>query len=194
MFGLPGQEAPLHKVPVLGDAAVGKTCIVDWIHNKQFNPATMSNVGVSTTQVTIKLDDKEVPLSLWDTAGQETYRSLVPLYTRNAAVILLVFDISERKSFRNLVGWMNYIRNDLAATCPVMLVCNKIDRDGGVPRPEIREFAESNSLTVNYTSAVTGQGIEELFNEVATLVITKAKPKIESGPNLANAQKKKGCC
>lgn len=194
MYSLPGQDIPLHKVPVLGDVSVGKTCIVDWIEKKAFNPQTRSNVGVSTVEVNIDIGTKVIPLSLWDTAGQETYRSLVPLYTRNAEALILVFDIAEKTSFENLPSWLEYIKNKLNCHCPIFLVANKIDCDFVVTRAAMKDFADTNGIPLHYTSAKTGQGIEDLFRDIATLISSTAPKTMSSGPNLQKAQQSSGCC
>ena len=196
MYNLPGQENPCHKVPLLGDASVGKTCLVDYITKKQFNPHTRPNVGVSTASIDINVKGVDTQLSIWDTAGQETFRSLVPLYTRNAEVILLVFDVSEQTSYMNLPKWMEYIRKDLAIACPVFLVANKIDCPFVIDRSDISKIASENNCTLLYTSAKTGQGVVELFQEVANVVAANSKPStLPMGPQLERAQKtKKGCC
>ena len=196
MYNLPGQENPCHKVPLLGDASVGKTCLVDYITKKRFNPNTRPNVGVSTASIDMKVKDVDTQLSIWDTAGQETFRSLVPLYTRNAEVILLVFDVTEQTTYASLPKWIEYIRKDLAIACPVFLVANKIDCPFVIDRSDISKMASENNCTLLYTSAKTGQGVVELFQEVANVVAANAKPTatLEAGPQLKSVQTKKGCC
>ena len=194
MYTLPGQENPCHKVSLLGDASVGKTCLVDSMTKHQFNPNTIPNVGVSTASVNVSVNGRDVQLSIWDTAGQETFRSLVPLYTRNAEVILLVFDVSERTSYTNIKNWIAYIRKELVMNCPVFLVANKIDCQFIVDRADILKMATETGCTLAYTSAKTGQGVVELFQEVANIIASSNKTEISPTPQLEKIQNKKGCC
>ena len=194
MIGLPGQENPVHKVPLLGDASVGKTSIVDVMTNKTFNENTKPNVGVATANITLNVEGKEVQLSIWDTAGQETFRSLVPLYTRNAELIILVFDVSEKSSFDNIQGWISSIRKDLALTCPIFLLANKIDIPFAVEKADISKIAEENDLTVFYTSAKTQQGVEEAFNEIGKTILGNLKSSFQPSAPMLEASKKSGCC
>ena len=196
MYALPGQETPCHKVSLLGDASVGKTCILDYMTKKQFNPKTKPSVGVSTSTIDIYISDKKFPLSIWDTAGQETYRSLVPLYTRNSEVLILVFDITNVSTYESLPQWIAYIRDEMSLSCPVFLVANKIDCNFVVPKTDIDKFASENNLIPTFTSAKTGQGIQELFQDIAVLISNSIHEKthFSDTPQLEKARSKKGCC
>lgn len=194
MLGLPGQENPVHKVPLLGDASVGKTSIVDVMTKKIFNENTKPNVGVATANLTLNVDGKEVQLSIWDTAGQETFRSLVPLYTRNAELIILVMDVSEKSSFDSIPGWITSIRKDLALTCPIFLIANKIDIPFALEKSTISRMAEENDLTVFYTSAKTQQGVEEAFTEMGRVILGNTKSQFQPTAPKLEASKKSGCC
>ena len=190
---LPGQEIPLFKIPLLGDPSVGKTCIVEQMLNGKFLNNSKPNVGVLTTQIQVQLLNRIIPLSIWDTAGQETYRSLVPLYTRNSSAILLVFDLSNKLTFLNIPKWLKYIRGELNLNCPIFLCANKIDTDFTISIEEIKSFGSEFQCEVFFTSALTGEGIKDLLQAIACSVIDNSpNSKFGNSPNLN--QNNKSCC
>jgi len=193
-MSLPGQEAPQYKIPMLGDAAVGKTCLVEQMLNGRFLTNSRPNVGVLTVQVNVTVGTKQVSLSIWDTAGQETYRSLVPLYTRNSSLVMLVFDTTDKNTFMGVPKWLNYIRSELGLTCPVFLIANKVDLEPEVSIDEIKNFGSEFSCEVYFTSAVSGEGVKDLLQAIACIFLGKeSNSRFGDSPNLSKAQSS-GCC
>jgi small GTP-binding protein len=113
------------------------------------------------------INNEKIELSVWDTAGQEKFRSLVPLYTRHAALVILVFDVSSRTSFEGLTPWLEKLRSEMGVACPIFVVANKIDLANLVPRDEVKCWAHQNDCTAYFTSAITGDGVSDLFRAVA---------------------------
>ena len=195
MEHLPGKEGEQFKVPLIGDANVGKTSIVSRFTTEKFTGNTTPTVGVSTAQITIKYQNKDVKLTIWDTAGQEKFRSLVPLYTRHASLLILVFDITNRETFDGLEDWFKKLREEMGIKCPIFLCANKIDLEEKIQRDEIKEWAEIHNTELFYTSAQTGDGIEDVFQAVAAkLGGSQQKSQFGPSPNLAEANKSKGGC
>jgi small GTP-binding protein len=194
MQGLTGQEGLQFKLPLIGDANVGKTSIVSRYTSDNFVANARPTVGVSTTTIAITVNKQTVELSVWDTAGQERFRSLVPLYTRHASALILVFDISSQQSFAGLDSWLTKLTAEMAVTCPIVICANKIDLPNATPRQTVKQWAEEHSVIAHFTSAVSGDGISELFQRIAELVSQAPKENpFGASPMLEQAQKNK-CC
>lgn len=194
MHRLPGQETTQFKVPMIGDANVGKTSIVSRFKTSTFEDNAEPTVGVSTANITMKVGSEEVEMSIWDTAGQEKFRSLVPLYTRHAALLILVFDMANRESFEGVESWVTRVKEEMGVMCPIFLVGNKCDLTGLVGQEEVKKVAERNDLQVFFTSALNGTGIVELFTTVAeTLASSRGNSQLEPSGTIEPAEKK-GCC
>ena len=191
MQHLPGQEGDQFKVPLIGDANVGKTSIVSRFTTDKFTGNTTPTVGVSTAQITVKHKDKNVNLSIWDTAGQEKFRSLVPLYTRHSSLLILVFDITNSDSFEGVDIWYNKVRNEMDIKCPIFICANKIDLESSVSKEHIQQWAKDHECEAFFTSAQTGEGIEQMFQNVAAkLSIQTQKSKFGPSTNLIQANSK----
>ena len=191
MNGLPGQTLDLsYKVPLVGDSSVGKTSIVSRFNDKRYTDNIQTTVGVSNVQLSINVDNQKVDMAIWDTAGQEKFLSLVPLYTRHSDCLIIVFDMSNSTSFNGVEAWYQRTREELDLKCPVVLCGNKIDLPTSVDK-------ESHDCSLCFTSAKDGTGIDQLFQTVGKLLLNKKSTVSEefgSCPNLEAAQKKKGCC
>jgi small GTP-binding protein len=193
MHSLPGQEATQFKVPLIGDANVGKTSIVSRYTTDNFVANTRPTVGVSTTNVAIDVNKSKVELSVWDTAGQERFRSLVPLYTRHAAAMILVFDMAAAQPFAGLEAWLTKLTVDMGVKCPVIVCGNKIDLPNCIAQTTVKEWADERGLIAHFTSAVTGVGITELFQTVAQKVSAQRENQFGTTPVLAESRKS-SCC
>jgi small GTP-binding protein len=192
MNRLPGQDVADFKVPLIGDANVGKTSILSRYTSETFNGGERPTVGVSTATMSLTVNNTKVELSVWDTAGQEKYRSLVPLYTRHAALMILVFDLSAASSFQGLDSWFQKVRVEMGVKCPIFVCANKIDLPAGVSRDAVREWATQNQCTPFFTSAATGDGVNELFQSAGAKVAEQAN--LVSGVNPADAEQNQACC
>jgi small GTP-binding protein len=194
MQGLPGQEVSQFKVPLIGDANVGKTSIVSRYTTDSFVGNAHPTVGVSTTSIAIDVKKEKVELSVWDTAGQERFRSLVPLYTRHAAAVILVFDMSNVESFTGLEAWLTKLIAEMDVQCPIVICGNKIDLPSAIAQAAVKDWADQHGAIAHFTSAATGVGVTELFQTVAAKVsnVPKENP-FGTTPILEEAQKR-NCC
>ena len=93
------------KVTLVGSAHVGKTSIVTSMKKMEFNPDYISTIPMDISRISRKVYDKTIKIDIWDTAGQEQYRSLVPMYLQNSDIVILVYDITDIYSFYELVEW-----------------------------------------------------------------------------------------
>eukprot|EP00164_Ancoracysta_twista_P004531 GFYU01006114.1.p1 GENE.GFYU01006114.1~~GFYU01006114.1.p1 ORF type:complete len:217 (+),score=21.02 GFYU01006114.1:197-847(+) len=168
------------KIVLIGSSDVGKTCLLNRYVHKTFAP-TLNTIGGALNLKTIHIDGVGVTLELWDTAGQERFNSLIPMYYRDAHAVLLVFDITDSGSFQSLE---RHIRDlNLGHKQPDGIVLgiasNKSDQNNqrAVPDKDVREFAARyNASVVGDTSAKTGDGIDEIFYQIAKTVMARTQP------------------
>jgi small GTP-binding protein len=167
-----------YKVILLGESRVGKTSIIHHHINGCALEKSSSTVGCLNVVSYIQVRKRTIALQIWDTAGQEVYRSLVPIYVRGARLAIVVFDVTERKSLIGLGEWMEVIRTALPAGIPVLLVANKIDLvdEVTVTEDETWLFAQANGCDVFKTSARTGEGIDRLFQAAAEFIARSPVP------------------
>ena len=178
------QNLPVHKVIFIGDSSVGKTSIITrFIHNS-CNPAYSSTIGIDYFSKTVpKKDDPngtQIQLQIWDTAGQEKFRALVPAYIRPSTVAIIVYDITLRQSFDNIQQWHQMVLN--SADPAFILVGNKVDleTERAVSEEEGRKCAAQIKAQFIETSATQPTNIEELFDMVCNIpIVVKEEPQEE---------------
>jgi small GTP-binding protein len=156
------------RVVVIGDSTVGKTSILNRLTTNTFNkfegPTIVSNFQIYHREV----DGTCVELQIWDTAGQEKFRSLGPIYYRNASAAIIVYDITSRATFENLQQWVEAFTEITPARAVVMIAGNKQDLgDPKVLFAEAQEWARARGFLLREVSALSGAGIRELIDEVA---------------------------
>lgn len=179
------------KVCIIGAAGSGKTAMVDQLVNHEFHEETKTTVGVEYATLAFNVNDYTVQLEMWDTAGQEKYHSIAKTYFRNAKACVLVFDISEQKSFDELTLWLDMFRQLADPNAYIILVGNKADLEEQrqVQGTQAQEFAKENLLEYIETSSVTGQNIKETFEKIARILFDYAKEgKMETGPAIKKQQ------
>ena len=168
-----------YKICVIGTYGVGKSSVVNRYCHGTFSTTHMTTIGAafSSKEVTlhgapkVKGASPVLRLQIWDTGGEERYRSMTKFYVRNCCAALLVYDVQERKSFDELRSWLDFFR----AECPDSLVVvagNKCDaglepQRKAVPRSLAATFADENQLTHFECSARDNRNIEEMFAEIA---------------------------
>lgn len=159
---------------LLGEAGVGKTCLVQRFINNVFSDGAMSTIGVSFLQRTIETDSgKSVKLEIWDTAGQETYRSILPLYYKAAGCVLLTFDLTRKSTFEELKKfWVKQIQQQCDPKVIVVLIGNKCDMNDKrqVEESDARSYAEKRKFLYFETSAKVGTNIDTMFKSAASAV------------------------
>ncbi len=169
----------LFKYIIIGDSAVGKSNILlRYIHDN-FNEEFQSTIGVEFGAKNIKIEDKIFRIQIWDTAGQETFRSITRAYYKNSVCAFVVYDITNKNSFQNVKSWIEDCRKQSPKTVFMVLIGNKVDLEDNrqVSYEEGSVFAEKNGMLFFETSAKTGKNIEEIFLK-SSMEIAK---KIDSG-------------
>ena len=155
------------KIVLLGEAGVGKTSIITRYISGSFSQVVMTSTGSSFVAKKIELDDKKkVKLQIWDTAGQERYRSLAKIFYQSAAVAVLVYDVTLKKSFEQLKEyWVKEIKDNAPDNIIIAIAANKSDDylNQEVDTADGKKLAKSLDALFICTSAKMGNGIEELF-------------------------------
>jgi small GTP-binding protein len=155
------------KIVFTGDPSVGKTSIIRrFCENKFDEIGPMSTVMVGYNNKKLKIDPyTEVEMKIWDTAGQEKYRSMTRGYLRDSNGIFIVFDLSKKKSFDSLQSWLDEINNaDISKNCVKILIGNKSDfKEKEVDENTAKKFAEENNMKFLSVSAKKGINIESMF-------------------------------
>ncbi|KAF8354943.1 rab-37 [Pristionchus pacificus] len=170
----PRKKSSMNNVPVdfsftvmlLGDSCTGKTCVLVRFKDGTFlNNNFISTVGIDYRNKIIPVDGKQVKLQIFDTAGQERFRSVTSAYYRDADALLLVFDVANRLSFENIRNWLGQIKDFAKDNVMVTLIGNKCDLapQRKVTIKEAQELAQFYQIPYLETSAKTGQRINEAF-------------------------------
>jgi len=164
---------------VIGDAGVGKSCIMRYFIERKFRKALNHTVGVEFGSKVLTLGSKQVKLQIWDTAGQERFRTVTRAYYRGAVGCLLVYDITSRASYDHLTTWLDDVRHLAVPGIQIVLVGNKSDMNKmrEVPFFEASHFAMNHGLFFLETSAATGEGVDEAFLKCTSAIVQK----IEAG-------------
>jgi small GTP-binding protein len=158
---------------MIGTSGVGKTAILKRLVDDVFITDSQSTIGVEFLATTIDVEGQQVKLQIWDTAGQERFRSIAKAYFRSAIGVILVFDLSQRKSFDDLSQWLVDIRALCDPNAVVTLIGNKLDlvEQRKITSKEAESFAHLHQLAYFETSALAGDNIQEAFHRTAALVI-----------------------
>lgn len=197
-------EKITYRVVTIGSSSVGKTSIINRFLHERFNEQEQNTVGALYESFTETRNGQEMEIQIWDTAGQEQYRSLTNVYFRGAAAALLVFDLTNTNSYGQLGDWLQAFHNGNDSKTIVFVVGNKCDleKDRRVDSVEAEDWAKTNGCFYIETSAAENRNIQELF---AQLVDELAKSTSEDGSLVSSTPKMrlrapdardsdKGCC
>ena len=202
------QEAQIVlKLLLLGDSSVGKTSILlKYISNK-FDESSISTVGVDYMDKIIDYNKFKIKLQIWDTSGEEKFRTITKNFYRNADGLLVVFDLTKKESYDHIRSWINEAKenNDKLKT---LLIGNKLDlKDERIVAIDVaKQFAEKNNLKYIETSAKDGTNINESFQAIIDLLFdgksseeilhefTKQDSSLSVVDDSMEVKKKKACC
>lgn len=167
--------AYLFKYIIIGDTGVGKSCLLLQFIDRRFRQKHEVTIGVEFGARMMNIDGKNIKLQIWDTAGQESFRSITRSYYRAAAGALLVYDITRRESFVHLARWLEEARQNGNPYMSFILIGNKCDMEAerAVSYDEGEKFARDNGLIFLETSAKTALNVEESFMRTAQMIYDK---------------------
>ena len=206
------------KIIVIGDSGVGKSCLTNRATTNLFEDTYSATVGFEFLSFNVKINEKVVKLQIWDTCGQELYRSLITNFYRNSSLAIIVYAINSKDSFENIEMWLRELRTHSNPDAKVFLIGNKIDLENErkITREQGGNFAKTNKLHLFLeSSAKTGFNAKKVFIKAAKVLYDEhlkykniednANPNSgeqnEGGdtaeklkPVGVNDKKKKGCC
>ena len=153
------------KLIVVGNQGTGKSCILNRFINDSFDENYQATIGLDFHSKNVSIHNQDIRLILYDTAGQEKFRSLIPMYIREAQIILLIYDITNKDSFDSIPNWMAEISDVKNNDIIFVLVGNKIDleKQRAVSFEEGKKFADENKFLFQEVSAKSGANIGNLF-------------------------------
>lgn len=177
----------LFKLLLIGDSGVGKTCILYRFSDDAFNTTFISTIGIDFKIKTIELKGKKIKLQIWDTAGQERFHTITTSYYRGAMGIMLVYDITNPKSFDNIAKWLRNIDQHASEDVERMLLGNKCDMADKrmVSKERGEQIAREHSIRFLETSAKANINVDKAFYDLAESILAKV-PNRESLPTSSN--------
>jgi len=158
------------KILIIGDSQVGKTSILTRFTDDTFQPETCATVGVDFRSKTVPVKGRNIDLEIWDTGGQERFRAITRNFYRQCMGVILVFDLTNRESFKNLTGWLEQLNLEADDDIAKVVIGNKLDLDRKVEVEEIQDLLEPYNLPYFETSAMTGGNIGFVFTYMATII------------------------
>ena len=205
------------KIIVVGDASVGKTNIVYRFVNRQFMNEYCITIGADFFSYNLEFDDKIFKLVIMDTAGSERFRSVTRGYYKNCSFALIVYDITDKKSFNSIKQWIEECHNYANKNIHMVLVGNKIDlnEERKISKEEGKELADEFKMDFFETSAKTGENIEDIFLLICEFLSSNIDEgkydlndpssgvsieeleegfKLNKSVNQSKNEEKKGCC
>ena len=156
------------KSIVIGNSSVGKSCLTIKAIKDVFEPTYSATVGFDFFTFNIKINDQIIKLHIWDTCGQEEYKSLVSNFYRNSSLAILVYAINDKASFKNLEMWLNEVKTLCSPDVKIILIGNKNDLESNreVSKEEEKKFCEDHNFDLFFeTSAKTGLNAQKVFIE-----------------------------
>ena len=163
-------EAISLKILLVGNSSVGKTSLLLRYCGKKFNEDQISTIGVDFVDKTITYRDMKINLHIWDTSGQERFRSLAQNFYRNADGIMFVFDLECPDSFEDIRHWLNETE-EYSQDFKKILVGNKMDLEHKVNRDRIDPFADKRNIKYFETSAKEGTNVNEVFESLVEEIL-----------------------
>ena len=189
------------KILLLGDSSVGKTCFLKRYIDDTFQDVYLSTIGFDYKYKCITLKEgKNIKLQIWDTAGQERFRTIAKSYYKGAHGIILMYDVTDQKSFDSIKKWLEQIKEEAPNKVSVLLVANKIDIEKRIITKEDGEnIAKSYDLDIYESSAKDNINVSEAFEDLAEKINAKYKIMKERGKKLEEnvpeiTKSKKKCC
>ncbi|CCK70014.1 Rab GTPase family protein KNAG_0D02650 [Huiozyma naganishii CBS 8797] len=165
------QYDSIMKVLLIGDSGVGKSCLLVRFVEDKFSPSFITTIGIDFKIKTVDINGKKIKLQLWDTAGQERFRTITTAYYRGAMGIILVYDVTDERTFENVKNWFKTVSDHATDDAQLLLVGNKCDMDTRLVTHEQGE-ALGKELGIPFVeaSAKDDTNVNEVFFTLAKLI------------------------
>lgn len=187
----------LFKLLLIGDSGVGKTSILFRFSDDAYTPTFISTIGIDFKIKTIELKGKKIKLQIWDTAGQERFHTITTSYYRGAMGIMLVYDITNAKSFDNIQKWLRNIEEHANEDVEKMIVGNKCDMEDRriIPKERGEAIAREHEIRFMETSASANINVEKAFLDLAKAILDnqtadKERQDSQDRVNIARAEQR----
>lgn len=170
---------------ILGESAVGKSSLLRRFFDKEFNDEYNETIGIDfIEQDVLTADSSIIRVKIWDTVGQDRYKSLIQCYIKQVDGIILVYDINDVRSFYSLKNWLKTLNSMVMQTnIKFLLLGNKLDLERNIPKEVVAEYAKANSLTYNEVSAKTGEGVSEGITGFIQEIANDKETYLDTNPN-----------
>ena len=197
------ESSKTFKILTIGESGVGKTCILRRFVENKFLKNHLATIGIDFKTKTLNINNQEIKLKIWDTAGQERFRNITTQYYKGADGIVLIYDVTDDASYEKIRDWMEQIlSNTKREDIGLVLLGNKCDMEPrAVTEEQGNKMAEELKVSYFETSALTGQGINEAFNELTRDIMKRkgvgdgGNENLELKNNISNKKKDgNGCC
>ena len=186
------------KILLLGDSEVGKSCFLMRYSENVFIENYITTIGLDYKLKTVKLDSgKSIKVQLWDTAGQDKYRTIAKNYYKGSHGILLLYDITKQSSFDNIREWVRDIKEEVSEKAIIFLIGNKIDMDEQrkITKEKGEELAEEYKIPFFEASAKSGENVDEVFKALYNKICeVYGDLERQKGSKLNKKPKTKGQC
>ena len=188
------------KIIIIGDPGVGKSCLTGRAVNDKFESEYSPTIGFEFLTYNVKIKDKIIKLQIWDTCGQEMYRSLITNFYRNTSLAMMVYSIDSRESFNHINTWLKEVKIHSHPDVKIILIGNKSDleEERKVTYEEAKKFKEENKLLYfEETSAKNGINSKEIFYESAKILFKehlKYSSMAQNNNSNVNSKRNNNCC
>lgn len=189
------QACSLQRVVLIGNSNTGKTALLVRLLNQSSSNIYEPTIGATNYPYTKVIDGTSYTIQIWDTAGQEQYKALGPIYYRNASAGIFVFDVTDEDSYEAVPNWLQEFEDAVGRSKYLkILVGNKVDLedDVSVDITNVSSFAKENGFIFFQTSAKTGYNVEMMFQKIMEELIKQEKEILELDLKSQESQKK--CC
>lgn len=172
------------KILLIGDSGVGKSCLLVRFVDDKFNPSFITTIGIDFKIKTVEINGQKIKLQLWDTAGQERFRTITTAYYRGAMGIILVYDVTDEKTFANIRTWFKTVTEHANDEAQLLLVGNKSDMDTRtVTFEQGDELSKELGIPFIESSAKNDDNVNDIFFTLAKLIQEKIDTNKLANPN-----------
>lgn len=192
------------KTLIIGDSSVGKSNLLLRFSDNIFHDTFLPTIGVDFKIKNISVYDKSIKLNIWDTAGQDRFRTITSAYYKGAQGVIIVYDVTDRQTFENIQNWRQEVKKNAGECVQVLMVGNKCDLQDSraVSTKEAQDLADSLNMLYIETSAKTGERVEEVFTTLSKQIYDAlpenekniGKQGSQSLTNQRQRQTQGGCC